>query len=126
MGIVTQAGVSFRLVDKINTVRYGYNRQKTGGNSKKTLMEDWIPLNVLHNTCVDGTLESIIVGIGVGVKRLRRAAVIPTGTFANGFGHCKLLLDGLGRRGQEDDLAVGRFGHGLHRLEVADLHSRGR
>ena len=29
---------------------------------------------------------------------------------------------GLVGGGQEDDLAVGRLGHGLHGLEVADLH----
>ena len=37
----------------------------------------------------------------------------------------QLLLHRLVRSGQEDDFAVGRLGHGLHGLQIADLH-RGR
>jgi hypothetical protein len=32
----------------------------------------------------------------------------------------------LVRAGQEDDLAVGRLGHGLHSFEVSNLHGGGR
>ena len=38
------------------------------------------------------------------------------------LGECRRRL--RGRAGQENDLAVGALGHGLHRLQVSDLHGR--
>ena len=37
-----------------------------------------------------------------------------------------MLLHSLVHRRQEDDLAVGSLGHGLHGFEVSDLHGGSR
>ena len=50
---------------------------------------------------------------------------VRAGPFARGIGLRELLLHRLVGGREEDDLAVGRLGHGLHGFEVADLH-RGR
>lgn len=65
---------------------------------------------------IDGLTEP---GAVVGAARL--AAVVLSGHSLVEAGH--RLVGG----GQEDDLGVRRLGHGLHRLEVTDLHGgRGR
>lgn len=60
--------------------------------------------------------ELAVVGVVLLVRR---------GALAVAVGFRELRLHGLVLRGQEDDLAVGRLGHGLHGLEVSDLHGRG-
>lgn len=77
-------------------------------------------LEVLDHASVHGTLEAIVnIAVGVGGPIIARS-------LARIFGRSKLLLHRLVRGRQENDLAVGRLGHGLHCLEVADLHGRSR
>lgn len=70
-----------------------------------------IGLDVLNDTGVHGTFEPVVL--------------VFAGSFTRAVGGAELLLHGLVDRGQEDDLAVGSLGHGLHCLEIADLHGRG-
>ena len=78
-------------------------------------------LNVLHNASVHGGLETGILLTSkvpkLGVLGTALARLVG-GRASDGAAHVHGLVGG----GQEDDLAVGRLGHGLHGLEVADLH----
>ena len=44
---------------------------------------------------------------------------------AHAVGGAELLLHGLVDRRQEDNLAISCLSHGLHCLEITDLHGRG-
>lgn len=77
-------------------------------------------LDVLNNPSVDSLLKAVAGGGALPAS----LGVVPTGLVdggveGRGAGH------GLVGGGQEDDLGVGGLGHGLHGLEVADLHGRG-
>lgn len=76
-------------------------------------------LDVLHHAGIDRVLESILEPIILlwGMTAWPLAGVVSSR---------QLLLHSLVCRGKEDDLAVRRLGHGLHRLEVSDLHGRSR
>ena len=82
-------------------------------------MKAVIHLDVLDNASIYGPLEAVI-------HITDFSSAIIAGTLAGVVGCCQLLLDGLIHGRQKDDLAVSGLGHGLHCLEVADLHSRGR
>lgn len=71
-------------------------------------------LDVFDHARIHCTLESII--------RL----LVSTRAFASILCRSHLLLHSLVHCRQKDDLAVGCLGHGLHRLEIADLHRRCR
>lgn len=77
-------------------------------------------LEVLDDASVHGTLEAI-VGAVVGVD-----GPVGARSLARTVGRGELLLHRLVRGRQENDLAVSRLGHGLHCLQVADLHGRRR
>jgi hypothetical protein len=89
-----------------------------------------LSLDVLNHLSLDGLVETVIGG----GKVMSAAVALAEGVGAAGAGG--LLLEGgleggvaghglVGGR-QEDDLGVGALGHGLHGLEVADLHGRRR
>lgn len=82
-------------------------------------------LNVLNDTSVNSLLESRvltskIVGTGRGVRATSLASLLSV-SLADSLAHGH----GLVRSRKEDNLAVGGLGHGLHSLEVSDLHGRG-
>lgn len=71
---------------------------------------------------VNSALEPLVItSVLVGGRRLEPMG---TGTLARGFSLCKCALHRLVLSREEDDFGVCRLGHGLHGLEVADLHSR--
>lgn len=78
-------------------------------------------LDVLDDTCVQGLLETWVLTSKVTEVLLAAALARLLG----GHGSVQGIAHGLIRSRQEDDLAVGRLGHGLHGLEVADLHGGG-
>jgi len=87
-------------------------------------------LDILNDPSVHRLLEPII---GITRKRLlipiRRFGTLPMATrpLTIRIGLLELLLHThrlIGRR-QEDDLAIGGLGHGLHSLQIPNLH-RGR
>lgn len=67
--------------------------------------------DVFNNTSLDNLIQAIIMTGALGT-----AAAIHDRVLERIAGHA------VARAGHEDDLGVGRLGHGLHRLEVADLH----
>jgi len=86
-------------------------------------------LHVLDDVRVDGTLEAgaaaCILACGVGLDAEGVAGGggwVRGGSVGVGVGVGEGALDGLVLGGQKDDFAVGGFGHGLHCLEVSDLH----
>lgn len=72
-------------------------------------------LNVLNDAGVYSLLESGVRRAEI-VRKVGDARSLAVLVEDGGVGHS------LVGSGQEDDLAVGRLGHGLHGLEVADLH----
>lgn len=80
-------------------------------------------LDILDDPRIDRTLEPVI-DVVAAARRVEHS--LPCGVLARALagalGLEQLLRHGLVHRGQEDDLAVGGLGHGLHGLEVADLH----
>ena len=80
-------------------------------------------LHVLHHMSINSALEPLVI-TSVLLSR-RRLEPMGTRTLARGFSLCKCILHRLVLSWEEDDLGVCRLGHGLHSLEVADLHSRG-
>lgn len=78
-------------------------------------------LHVLHDTSLDGLRETRVLTSKINVRRwCAGGGTLLIGRGGDGIAHGHGLV---GSR-QEDDLAVGRLGHGLHGLEVADLHGR--
>ena len=73
-------------------------------------------LDVLDHAGIHSALEPFILrGIAVSAR-----------SFSGAFSGAELLLHGLVHRRQEDHLAVGSLGHGLHGFEVSDLHGGSR
>lgn len=87
--------------------------------------EDLYGLDVLHDASVHGLLETWVLTSKVLVAALSLSAAGLAGG-VGGHGGVEGIAHGLVRGGQEDDLAVGRLGHGLHGLEVSDLHGGSR
>ena len=63
---------------------------------------------------------------GVRVTGVLRSLTIPAWAFIVLICHGHLRLNSLIGGREEDDLAVGGLGHGLHSFEVSDLHGRSR
>merc|ERR1711939_610750 len=80
-----------------------------------------LSLHVLHNASVYGVLEAA-VAVELTVAGVVLVALVATGTLAHIFRRLDILADAVAGPRHENDLAVGRLGHGLHGLEVADLH----
>ncbi len=82
-------------------------------------------LDVLNHPGVDGLLETLVLTCKFAkvaglADVIRVAGLIEVGVEGSRPRH------GLVGGRQEDDLAVGALGHGLHGLEVPDLHGRRR
>merc|ERR1719456_119753 len=81
-----------------------------------------LSLHVLHDASVYGVLEAA-VAVELTVAGVL-VALVAARTFAYILRRLDVLPDAVAGPRHEDDLAVGRLGHGLHGLEVADLHGR--
>ena len=79
-------------------------------------------LDVLDDTSVQGLLETGILTSKVFEVDVALFALEGLGVRHRGVKGGLLTRHCLVGGRQEDDLAVGRLGHGLHSLEVADLH----
>jgi hypothetical protein len=96
---------------------------------RKTLLPTSSHLHVLDDMRVDGALEAVAVTAillcsrTVHTECVFRVGAVRARTLTHGVGLSERSLYSHVLRGQEDDLGICRLGHGLHGLEVADLHS---
>lgn len=80
--------------------------------------------NIFHDACIQGLQVAGVLGCKVELTGLVAACLACP--LRGGGGGVEDGAHVLAGAGQEDDLAVGRLGHGLHGLEVTDLHGRCR
>lgn len=83
-------------------------------------------LHVLDDVRVDGALEAVaaasVLACCIALDTHAGGGAVGAGALAVRIGLGERALYGFVLGGQEDDFAVGGLGHGLHCLEVADLH----
>lgn len=77
--------------------------------------------DVLNDSGIDSLLEP---SVGVGSRALIKGIIVLAALSTEQSTELGRVRHGLIGRRQEDDLAVSALGHGLHSLEVPNLHGR--